>query len=157
MKTLLSNVKKLQSITPSDEYRAKSLAFILGNPQLQKSLRTRFFEGMRYSIALTLTAIVIVVAAGGFSYLNWSGASPLIIGSLNAKSIAAEAARVDEELKLAQISFYGSAAQDVAMALNEVAQGELDHLNATLLQQELKNFRKADENGEDIDALLNSL
>lgn len=157
MKTLLSNVKKLQNIAPDDAYRVKSLAFILGNPQLQKSLRVRFFESMRYSIALTLTAVVIVVAAGGFSYLNWSSASPLIIGSLNAKSIAAEAARVDEELKLAQIGFYGSAAKDVATALSEVAQSDLNHLNEAVLNRELEGLRKADENGADIDALLNSL
>lgn len=157
MKTFLSNIKKLRNIAPDDAYRAKSLVFILGNPQLQKSLRTRFFESMRYSIALTLTSVVIVVAAGGFSYLNWSSASPLIIGSLNAKSIAAEAARVDEELKLAQVGYYGSAAQEVAVALKEVAQGGPDHLNETLLQQELEGFRKTDENGADIDALLNSL
>lgn len=157
MKTLLSDIKKLQSIAPDDAYRVKSLAFILGNPQLQKTLRVRFFESMRYSIALTLTAVVIVVAAGGFSYLNWSSASPLIIGSLNAKSIAAEAARVDEELKLAQVGYYGSSAKDVAVALKEVAQGGPDHLNETLLQQELENLRKTDESGADIDALLNSL
>lgn len=157
MKILLSNIKKLRTITPDDAYRARSLAFIVGNPQLQKTLRVRFFESIRYSIALSLTAVVIVVAIGGFSYLNWSSASPLIIGSLNAKSITAEALRVDEELKLAQMNYYGSAAKDVAAALIEIARSGPDHLNGAVLQQELERLRQTNENSADIDTLLNSL
>ncbi len=157
MKILLSNVKKLQRIAPDDTYCARSIALILGNPQLQKSLRARFFESMRYSIALSLTAIVIVVAAGGFSYLNWSSASPLIIGSLNAKSIEAEAQRVDDELKLAQFGYYGASAQDVAVALKAVSQNAPDHLNDAVLNKELRGLEQQKNTSKDIDALLNSL
>ncbi|MBI2075493.1 MAG: hypothetical protein HYT82_02395 [Candidatus Harrisonbacteria bacterium] len=154
MKTLLS---KLKTITPPDDYRAKSLRLILGNPQLQKTLRTRVWESMRYSVALTFTAIMIVVAAGGFSYVNFSSASPLIIGSLNAKSIAAEASRVEAELKLAQVSYYGSAEKDVAMALREVARTAPDHLNDAVLEEELNGLRPNAATPEEIDKLLETL
>lgn len=157
MQILLSNIKKLQNIAPDDTYCARSIALILGNPQLQKSLRARFFESMRYSIALSLTAIVIVVAVGGFSYLNWSSASPLIIGSLNAKSIEAEAQRVDDELKLAQFGYYGASAQDVAVALKAVSQNAPDHLNDAVLNKELQGLEQQKTSGKDIDALLNSV
>ena len=152
-----SYVKKLQNIVPDDAYRARSIALILGNPQLQKSMRARFFESMRYSIALSLTSIVIVVAIGGFSYLNWSSASPLIIGSLNAKSIEAEAQRVDDELKLAQFGYYGASAQDVAVALKAVSQNAPDHLNDAVLNNELQGLEQQKANQKDIDALLNSV
>ncbi|MDO8584930.1 MAG: hypothetical protein Q7R85_02275 [bacterium] len=157
MKILLSNIKKLQQLAPDDAYRARSIALILGNPQLQKSLRARFFESVRYSVALSLTALVIVVAAGGFSYLNWSSASPLIIGSLNAKSIAAEAARVDAELELAQFGYYGASAQDVAVALKAVSQNAPDHLNDAVLNKELRELERQKDASKDIDALLNSV
>lgn len=157
MTTLLSNLKKLQNVRPEDGYCMRSLEAIIGNVRLRKTISMRFWESMRYSVALTFTAMIILVAIGGFSYLNWSSASPLIIGSLNAKSITAEADRVNEESRLASVSYYTTAEKDVAMALQNVEQSGLAHLNDTVLNKELERLGRKDADNKAIDTLLNTV
>ena len=140
MDNFFQKIKELKAIAPSEDFRIKSWATIATTSQIHRGLLSHVFESMGYSLALGLGAVIILVTVGGFSYLNLGSVAPVLVSSLNTKSLLAESENTDFEIKLADAKYLDDAATVVAMALDAVSNNELDHLNSQILNKELKNI-----------------
>lgn len=156
MQEILNQLKKLRSIAPSDDFRARSFMALIAAPQFRRTIKMRFLESFSYSLALGLMATVLIVAAGGISYSGWGGLSPVVVGSLNAKSLSSEADGLGASLGLADARYFIAATKDVAMALDAVAKDAPDHLNSGILEQELNGMNIQKDSGANVDELLKS-
>lgn len=154
MQEVLNQLNKLRAIAPSDGFRARSFTAIVGSPQLRRTLKTRILESFSYSMALGLMAVMLMVAVGGLSYSSWRGLEP-VAASLNAKNLSAEAEGLGASAGLADAQYFVTAAQNVAVALDAIANDAPDHLDSGILRQELNNMDFQKDAGIPADELLN--
>lgn len=157
MQELLNQLKKLHAIAPSDDFRNRSFTAIIASPQLRRTMATRMIESFSYSLALGLMATVLVVAVGGFSYFGQNPFSPVVVGSLNAKSLSSEADDLGGRLGLADARYFTDAAKDVAMALDALAKDTPDHLNSGILEQEFNRIAIPDDSDTGMDEFINNV
>ena len=157
MDNFFQKITKLKRITPSQEFAINSWKSITSSKQIRNGIFSHVLESMGYSLALGLGAIIILVTVGGFSYLNLGNIAPVLVSSLNTKSILAEAENANFEIKLADAKYLDAASSIVAMALDAVSKNELDHLNSQVLEKELKNLEKQQDMNLEINKALNNL
>lgn len=158
MDNFIQQLKTLKKISPAKDFRANSWAAIVSAPQIRKTLVSHLLESARYSLALGLGAIIILIALGGFSYLQLNGAAPVLVSSLNTKSLMAEADNANFEIKLAQARYSDDVNSAVAVALDIISQSTPDHLNSAVLEKEMKSFEPQNQNGKtNIDQMLNKV
>ena len=157
MDNFIQKIKDLQKITPSSEFSIKSWAAITSTTQTRPSLFSHVWESMGYSLALGLGALIILVTVGGFSYLNLGSVAPILVSSLNTKSLLAEAENANFEIKLADAKYLDAASTIVAMALEAVSNNDLDHLNLNVLNKELKNLDAQPNIDLEINQILNKI
>lgn len=157
MENFIQKIKNLQRISPSSEFRIKSWSAITSTSQTRPGLFSHILESMGYSLALGLGAIIILVTVGGFSYLNLAGVAPILVSSLNTKSLLAEAENANFDIKLADAKYLDTASTIVAMALDAVSKNELDHLNIDVLNKELKNLDNQPNINLEINQILNKI
>jgi hypothetical protein len=112
---------------------------------------------MSYSLSLGLGVVIILVIIGGFSYLNLNSVAPILVSSLNTRSILAEAQNADFEIKLADAKYLDAASNVVATALDTVSKNELDHLNSRVLEQELQSLENQQNLNLEINQILNQV
>ena len=142
MEKLINKLRELKNIAPRAEFVKQSLEIILSISQSKKPLVKHIMESFRYSLALSLGTILLVVALGGFSYLHLNSLSPVLVGSLNTKSLLSEAEKTDFSIKLAEAQYFDDAARAATVALNTISQSSPDHLNDEILDKELQNLEK---------------
>ncbi len=157
MNDFFQKIKELRSITPSSELTNKSWSAIVATKQIKPSIFAHFLESMSYSLALGLGAMTILIAIGGFSYLNLNNIAPILVTSLNTKSLLAEAENANFEIKLSNAKYLESASTIVATALDAVSKNELDHLNNDILEKELKNLEKPQDLNLEINQIINKI
>ena len=157
MDNFFKKIKELQRIAPSQEFSARSWAVITTTQQIHQSLLAHVWESMGYSLALGLGAIIILVTVGGFSYLNLGNVAPVLVSSLNTKSLLAEAENANFEIKLADAKYLDAASTIVAIALDAVSNNELDHLNSQILEKELESLEKQQDINLEINQVLNKI
>ncbi len=157
MDNFFQKMKGLQNIAPSEEFKTRSWTTITATSQMRNSMLAHVLESMGYSLALGIGAIIILVTVGGFSYLNLNGIAPVLVSSLNTKSLLAEAENTNFEIKLADAKYLDAASTIVAIALDAVSKNELDHLNAQILDKELQNLEKQRDINLEINQILNKI
>lgn len=156
METLFQKIKELRNIVPDAAFLARSHDIISRTPQL-KAVKAHLWESFRYGLALSLGSILLIIGLGGFSYLKLNKLSPFIIGGLNTKSLAAEAAKANFDLEIAQAQYFEDSSRAITVALNAVSGNTLDHLNEAVLEQELRRLESGGGEEDDINALLNEI
>ena len=114
----------LKALTPDEAFLARSRQFILTLPQdfAPETSRNRFFEGVRFGVALTFAALLFIVALGGVSYLGTS--SPSVANSLNTTTLSTEAqdASTDFLVQIKEANYFSDSASRVASALEEISE-----------------------------------
>ncbi len=157
MNNFFQKIKGLQNIAPSEEFKTHSWATITATSQMRNSVLAHIWESMGYSLALGLGAVIILVTVGGFSYLNLGSVAPVLVSSLNTKSLLAEAENANFEIKLVNAKYLDAASTLVAIALDAVSKNELDHLNSQILEKELENLEKQQDINLEINQVLNKI
>ncbi len=157
MDNFFKKIQELKNITPSTEFAERSWTAITATSQMKRSLISHVWESMGYSLSLGLGALIILVTVGGFSYLNLGSVAPILVSSLNTKSLLAEAENANFEIKLADAKYLDAASTVVAIALDAVSKNELDHLNNQILNKELQNLDRQQNLNLEINQVLNKI
>ena len=166
MELLEQKIKGLRALRPDDGYAQKSRGLILSSPMSNISkyrnikiskynFITHLFESLRYSAALGLGVIMLIVALGGFSYLRHNSSSSVLGSGLNANSLSTEAGLAEESVQLAEARYFESADSVVAVALAKISGNDPDHLDQDILERELKGLEPDAKNPRTIESLLN--
>ncbi|GEM_PF-1688467 len=149
MDKIITKLKELKNISPDSGFIKQSLEIILSSAQTKGSIIGHLLEGARYSLALSLGAVLLVVALGGFSYLHLTNLSPVLVGSLNSKNLISEAQKTDFSIKLAEAKYFDDAASAATVALNTISQNNPDHLNDDVLEKDLEFIEKSKPQSND--------
>lgn len=102
---LLKSLKKLNKIRPDQEYSIKSKLVVLNTQQLEptpSAFRLFAISSARFSTALAIVAVFIVMVIGGFS-INKAGDE--IIAGLDLRSLRAEAQAIDIQIELTRVVY----------------------------------------------------
>ncbi len=158
MDNFIQQLKTLKKIAPDKNFGTSSWAAIIGAPQIRKTLFSHLMESARYSLALGLGAVIIVITLGGFSYLHLNDAAPVLVSSLNTKSLLAEAENANFEIKLARAKYFDDVNSAVMIALGALSQSTPDHLNSDVLEKEMKSFELQNQDiKNNVDQVLNKI
>lgn len=157
MDKIIDKLKEYKNITPHNGFVKQSLEIILSISQNKKSIAAHVWESFRYSLALSLGTILLVVALGGFSYLHLDNLSPVLAGSLNTKGLLGEAEKADFSIKLAEAKYFDDAARAATVALNIISQNDPDHLNGDVLMKELQNLDKENSSNGEYKSLIDDI
>lgn len=103
-------VKKLEMIRPDEGYSARSRQVILSSQRSAPRLGLAEFinNTLQYGASLALMSVMIMLIVGGFGIAKLL--SPLQLGSLDAKSLRAEAHAIDIQIELSNLSYPENAA-----------------------------------------------
>ncbi len=102
---LLKSLRKLNKIHPDQEYARKSKLVVLSTEQLppEPSVFKLFaVSSARFTTALAIVAIFILVVVGGFS-INKTGDE--IISGLDLRGLRAEAQAIDIQIELTRVVY----------------------------------------------------
>lgn len=138
MEILTKKLRELSSIQPRSDFHARSRQLVTGMPQCKKTFLSHISESFYYSLALGLGALLLVTGLGRFSYLHFNDLSPVVVGSLQTKTLVTEDAQIDFNLQIAEATYFEETAGVVAVALRVVRDTNPDHLNEAVLEQELR-------------------
>ncbi|MDE2001400.1 MAG: hypothetical protein KGI60_02415 [Patescibacteria group bacterium] len=115
---------KFKTIRPDPAYTARSRGYILSAPQVARepfSIRTALTRAFQSGAAFGLSAALIFLLASGLSLLNKEVLAPAVLSALDPQSLHSELDNLNIQFKIAQLSYYDTAPQKVAMALNEAS------------------------------------
>ncbi len=107
-------------IAPRDEFRAWSRRTILATPHRQPTLltiiRREFVENLKFSVALTLTSVFLLVVFGGLGY--WRSLMP----GTSSADLFTEAEEVNHtlDIELREADYFYSTTDDIAAILEEI-------------------------------------
>ena len=166
MELFEQKIKELRAMRPDHGYAQKSRGLILSSPKNAVSIYRNFdisksgflthlFESLRYSAALGLGVIMLVVAIGGFSYLRHDSGSTVLGSGLNANSLSAEAGLAEESVQLAEARYFESSDSVVAVALGKISGNDPDHLDPDIMERELRGMEPGAKEPKTIESLLN--
>lgn len=156
MDKIIDKLKELKNISPETGFVRQSLEIILSVSQSKRSILGHLLESFRYSLALSLGAILLVIGLGGFSYLHLNDLSPVLVGSLNSKNLLSEAQKTDFSIKLAEAKYFDDAASAATIALNAISQNNPDHLNDEVLEKELEIIEMGKPQGNDSENIFDN-
>lgn len=118
---------KLKTVAPSQEFKARSRSLVLSSEQNQPqpfSFREISGRVFRSGFTFAMSAAMLFLLAGGLSALNRNFISPAVLSALDPESLNKEMDNFNIQIRLAQVRYYDSSAQKVAVALGETS-GEL--------------------------------
>ncbi|TSC81962.1 MAG: hypothetical protein G01um101420_745 [Parcubacteria group bacterium Gr01-1014_20] len=102
---LLKSLRKLNRIQPDQEYSRKSKLVVLNTQQLDPTpsvFRLLAISSARFTTALGIVAVFILVVVGGFS-VNKTGDE--IISGLDLRGLRAEAQAIDIQIELTRVVY----------------------------------------------------
>lgn len=117
--------KSLRSIQPDSEYRARSRAQILAVPKISKpwhSFISEILETVKFSAALTLAGVLLLVAIGGLSYFKITNVSPLALTGFDDQDLWRETQGLDFSIKLGEIKYFDDVAKELASIDKDINQ-----------------------------------
>ena len=122
---IIQSLKSLKAVEPSVDFSHRSKGVILATPKINhhlSTLKTGFWESLKFSAALSFASILIFVIVGGASYVK--NLAPAVLTGLEDNNLLSEASAVDFQIKLSEIKYYEEAAKEVTALLNEVSKNE---------------------------------
>lgn len=118
---------KLKTVTPSQEFKARSRMLVLSSAQnepISFSIREIAPRIFRSGFTFAMSAAMLFLLAGGLSAFNKNVISPAVLSALDPESLNKEMENFDIQIKIAQVKYYDSSAKKVEVALGETS-GEL--------------------------------
>lgn len=147
MEKIIEKLKKFREIQPDAEYSQHSKLIILATPV---SLKKRPI--FNWQLALTMAGLLLVLISGGlFRYLKPS------VPNLNTQALQAELQNLDIDIQLAKIEYYQKVDETVSLALKEITENNIGHLNSIILESEKNQLKENPSNNEEIENLLDQL
>lgn len=141
---------------PDPDFARRSLALILNTPRSSYSIFSRkFFDLIQFSAALGLATLLMVAVFGGLSMLKTL--SPTSLTSLDTDSINKEINNMDISIQLSNARYYDESIDKITMALTDTAQNGPNHLNPSVIQNELRKLDDLKSSNKTLDDLLNDL
>ncbi|MBI4133213.1 hypothetical protein HY478_01215 [Candidatus Uhrbacteria bacterium] len=107
-------------IAPRDEFRTWSRRTILATPHRKPTLasfiRQEFVENLKFSFALTLTSVLLLVVFGGVSY--WQTLLP----NAGSRDLFSEAEQINQtlDIELREADYFYDSGDDIAAILEEI-------------------------------------
>lgn len=145
MEQLKSKLATLKNIQPDADFVLRTRMTATALPQFKKNIWLHIRQSIYYSLALGLSALLLVTLIGRMSYIHLFDSSPMIIGSLQTKALMSEADLTNFEIQLADAQYFEDTANAVATALQLMHSSTPDHLNEILLEKELKQIEEAQQ------------
>ncbi|TSC96902.1 MAG: hypothetical protein Athens071426_358 [Parcubacteria group bacterium Athens0714_26] len=142
---------------PDPNFARRSLALILNTPQSSTSIFSRkFFDLIKFSAALGLATLLMVVVFGGLSILKTL--SPTSLTSLDTDSLNKEISNMNISIQLSSNArYYDESIDKITMALTNTAQNGPNHLNPSVIQNELQKLDDLKSSNKTLDDILNDL
>jgi hypothetical protein len=121
---LIKILKSLGNIiVPDEEFKKRSRRLILAIEKQShhiQSVKTRFWESLKFSGALAMATFLIFVIFGGLAVFKIKNLSPAVLTSFNEDNLLTESEEVDFQIELREIRYYERSAQEVAALFDEV-------------------------------------
>ncbi|MAF80236.1 hypothetical protein CL629_04115 [bacterium] len=148
-KEIIQQLEKLKSIEPHWEFQDSSKRSILASSQSFSllSLWRPLYMGSFAALALVIGLSIILISGGGSS----------AYASLDMGDIKDELEELTISIELEEIAYSESLNEAVAVALQEISNDSLRHLNTELLLTEQEKFLFEEEGNPEIDELLNTV
>lgn len=143
-------LKTFKEIGPEPEYCRSSKLAILGVPVDIPAIQIR--PVLNWRLTFTLASLLLVLIAGGlFNYLKPSAPN------LSAQSLEADLQNLNINIQLAKIEYYQKSGETVSLALKEISENQISHLNPLILESEENQLEEKPSTDEDIENLLEQL
>lgn len=165
-KEIIKNLKLLKNVEPNKDFFEKSRFVILSSSPITN--RFSIFRSSSKELAVSLRSALEVAWRGlAFSavslvvlfsiYYASQELSPLFLPGLNYRKIAAEAESVNAQIdiQLSQLKKFEDTSKQSGEALQEVSSSKLNHLNSSILNNELESI-EASTSGFGLDNEANS-
>ncbi len=110
MEKIIENLKKLRSIKPESGFSRRSRLLLLQEtprPALNALINLR--EVLKFSIALSFTAALLIITLGSLTYIKKSPL-PLVVAGLDVGALQAEAESLNINISLSELEYDSSAA-----------------------------------------------
>jgi len=105
MEKIVENLKKLRSIKPEPEFSRRSRLLLLQEtPRPAFGVLNNLREVLKFSIALSLTAALLVISIGSLTYVKKSPL-PLVIAGLDVSALKAEAESLNIDISLSELEY----------------------------------------------------
>jgi|SRR3989344_3821076 len=132
---IIQTLKKCRSIEPTAEFKDRSRALILSHPRKRPSLlavlRREAIENVKFTLALSLTAILLVAVFGGIA--SWERIFPN--GPWQERqNLLTEMETANFEIELREAEYFTESAKEIATLLGEIKNSETAPVD-TLLDQ----------------------
>lgn len=146
MSDFFEQLKKLQAITPNQEYSEKSLRLILASTQNNPKEKS-------WNVLLIKMGTIGAMLAVAFLVLS-NSSIPLKVAGLDAYDLRAEAQALEVNIELAEIKEFSLQNKQINLALEESAKNDPGHLNTTILKREADTFGLEEYHNKSIDGAL---
>lgn len=149
MNELIKQLKRLKNIEPNEAFTRRSKFLILQNqkPEISVSLLANF-----WNIALTLGTLgILIIISGSVTSRN------LALAGLVDTKLQEEMNFLSKKIEEPSINYYTNSNQVVVKALDEISYDKTNHLNARILEKEIKELNIENPINNKIDGLLDNL
>ncbi len=126
-------LKTGRSIQPSENLRARTRGVILSSHRNSwiSIIKNEVAENFKFTVALALTTILILLVAGGLSYEKIKSARA---PGVNGNELLREVEKLDFQIQLSEIRYFDESAKEVALILDEINEAEPESLDRALDQ-----------------------
>lgn len=132
---LVKILKAGRSIEPTQEFRLRSENSILASRQNRTNffatIKSELLENFKFSLALSLASILILVIFGSFSYWKSNSAQETANLNLNGQELLTEIQALDFQIQLGEAQYFNESALEIAALLKEIktpVKGAVDEL-----------------------------
>ena len=153
MSEIFNHLQKLKSIKPDPDYTAHSRRLLLACPPHSHSLFTPLSEITKSLFAISLSAALIVLIIGGFSYLEKSPL-PLKLAGLDPSTLKAEAENLQIDINLSTLKRYEETPAVINTALTQTADNTPVYFESVILDRETDRIDLNNPTDETIDQAL---
>ncbi len=147
-------------IRPRAEFSQHSKLLIFASPRSitpEQTLNPKTTMVSWFSRAVRIGSFTAVgVAILVLSFYATKELSPLLLPGLNSEKITAEADMIDSSvyIELSRIGYFDQSTQESSLVLQAISQEQLDHLNKTIVSDEIESINQetATSSPEDTDS-----
>lgn len=148
---IISQLKRLRELRPHAEYAATSRRAILAHSQEARFPFSLLFQPV-YAGTFALSVLLLVA----LSFFFIGGRTPTY-ASLDADALSTELEDLIINIELQEVAYSATVQETVAVALREIGNDDLPHLNTNLIENEGDLFEFQDEGNPEIEELLDTL
>lgn len=156
MKEVVNNLKKLRVIKPEPDFSRRSRLLLLQEhprPTLTTLINLR--EVLKFSIALSFTAALLIITLGSLTYVKKSPL-PLVVAGLDISALKAEAESLNIDISLSELE-YNSSSPTLPPADSQDQNNNTAYFEQTILNNETADIKLENPVNGDIDKALRAI